>query len=163
MSRRTIAACSVPIGDRIARSGVAIVIAQAVDSGVQRLDDRPSHGLAGDLEKQLVEGCGPTQNVAPVLPVESGLQPAKQRWPSRRHVGDEQATYTATRSDRLPAMDDRGFSALASTGDPLGIWCCERGLNSRPLPYQGSALPLSYHSEARREATRAPESARNLP
>ena len=25
-------------------------------------------------------------------------------------------------------------------------WCCERGLNSRPLPYQGSALPLSYRS-----------------
>ncbi len=26
------------------------------------------------------------------------------------------------------------------------IWCCRRGLNSRPLPYQGSALPLSYGS-----------------
>ena len=26
------------------------------------------------------------------------------------------------------------------------FWCCERGLNSRPLPYQGSALPLSYGS-----------------
>jgi hypothetical protein len=26
------------------------------------------------------------------------------------------------------------------------LWCCERGLNSRPLPYQGSALPLSYRS-----------------
>ena len=25
-------------------------------------------------------------------------------------------------------------------------WCCGRGLNSRPLPYQGSALPLSYRS-----------------
>ena len=25
-------------------------------------------------------------------------------------------------------------------------WCCRRGLNSRPLPYQGSALPLSYSS-----------------
>jgi hypothetical protein len=25
-------------------------------------------------------------------------------------------------------------------------WCCRRGLNSRPLPYQGSALPLSYGS-----------------
>ncbi len=25
-------------------------------------------------------------------------------------------------------------------------WCCWRGLNSRPLPYQGSALPLSYSS-----------------
>ena len=27
------------------------------------------------------------------------------------------------------------------------FWCCERGLNSRPLPYQGSALPLSYRSK----------------
>jgi hypothetical protein len=26
-------------------------------------------------------------------------------------------------------------------------WCCRGGLNSRPLPYQGSALPLSYGSE----------------
>ena len=26
------------------------------------------------------------------------------------------------------------------------IWCCRRDLNSRPLPYQGSALPLSYGS-----------------
>ena len=25
-------------------------------------------------------------------------------------------------------------------------WCCRRDLNSRPLPYQGSALPLSYGS-----------------
>jgi hypothetical protein len=25
-------------------------------------------------------------------------------------------------------------------------WCCRGGLNSRPLPYQGSALPLSYGS-----------------
>ena len=27
-----------------------------------------------------------------------------------------------------------------------GKWCCRRELNSRPLPYQGSALPLSYGS-----------------
>jgi hypothetical protein len=26
------------------------------------------------------------------------------------------------------------------------LWCCRGGLNSRPLPYQGSALPLSYGS-----------------
>jgi hypothetical protein len=25
-------------------------------------------------------------------------------------------------------------------------WCCRCGLNTRPLPYQGSALPLSYGS-----------------
>ena len=28
-------------------------------------------------------------------------------------------------------------------------WCCRRDLNSRPLPYQGSALPLSYGSALR--------------
>src|SRR5215813_11175779 len=27
-------------------------------------------------------------------------------------------------------------------------WCCRTGLNCRPLPYQGSALPLSYGSGA---------------
>ncbi len=26
-------------------------------------------------------------------------------------------------------------------------WCCRTGLNCRPLPYQGSALPLSYGSK----------------
>lgn len=30
-----------------------------------------------------------------------------------------------------------------------GGWCCEGGLNSRPHPYQGCALPLSYHSICR--------------
>ena len=35
----------------------------------------------------------------------------------------------------------RALSDISEMG-----WCCERGLNSRPLPYQGSALPLSYHS-----------------
>ena len=29
-------------------------------------------------------------------------------------------------------------------------WCCRRDLNSRPLPYQGSALPLSYGSDGAR-------------
>src|SRR3954470_12644448 len=33
-----------------------------------------------------------------------------------------------------------------------GKWCCRGGLNSRPLPYQGSALPLSYGSAGRRAA-----------
>jgi hypothetical protein len=28
----------------------------------------------------------------------------------------------------------------------MPIWCCWRGLNSRPPPYQGGALPLSYNS-----------------
>src|SRR5262245_46208911 len=38
-------------------------------------------------------------------------------------------------------------------------WCCERGLNSRPLPYQGSALPLSYRS-SRASPSKCPHSAR---
>ena len=40
------------------------------------------------------------------------------------------------------ATDSRGFFFAFNE---LG-WCCKRGLNSRPLPYQGSALPLSYCS-----------------
>ena len=31
-----------------------------------------------------------------------------------------------------------------------GKWCCWGDLNSRPLPYQGSALPLSYSSPLKR-------------
>ena len=34
-------------------------------------------------------------------------------------------------------------------GNSMKSWCCWRGLNSRPLPYQGSALPLSYSSHGR--------------
>src|SRR5512134_1175519 len=33
------------------------------------------------------------------------------------------------------------FDAAFSDAD---AWCPWRGLNARPLPYQGSALPLSY-------------------
>src|SRR5688500_9851276 len=32
---------------------------------------------------------------------------------------------------------------------PFKRWCCWTGLNCRPLPYQGSALPLSYSSARR--------------
>jgi hypothetical protein len=39
-------------------------------------------------------------------------------------------------------------------------WCCRTGLNCRPLPYQGSALPLSYGSTGRHLLAR---SARKLP
>ncbi len=34
-------------------------------------------------------------------------------------------------------------------------WCCRTGLNCRPLPYQGSALPLSYGS--RRDTRNRPQ------
>jgi hypothetical protein len=40
------------------------------------------------------------------------------------------------------------------------FWCCRTGLNCRPLPYQGSALPLSYGSTGRHLLAR---SARKLP
>jgi hypothetical protein len=40
-------------------------------------------------------------------------------------------------------------------------WCCRTGLNCRPLPYQGSALPLSYGSTTKRRLQGTPR--RNLP
>ena len=36
--------------------------------------------------------------------------------------------------------------AQNTAGNQAVIWCCWRGLNSRPPPYQGGALPLSYSS-----------------
>src|SRR5215472_4656330 len=33
------------------------------------------------------------------------------------------------------------------------IWCCRSGLNTRPPPYQGGALPLSYGSKNARPET----------
>ena len=39
---------------------------------------------------------------------------------------------------------------FCGTGSPN--WCCRTGLNCRPLPYQGSALPLSYGSMRGRQA-----------
>ena len=44
----------------------------------------------------------------------------------------------------------RGMRGLGG-GRRVG-WCCWRGSNSRPLPYQGSALPLSYSSAGEPEA-----------
>jgi hypothetical protein len=40
------------------------------------------------------------------------------------------------------------------------LWCCRGGLNSRPLPYQGSALPLSYGSRSRGAAFARPAALR---
>ena len=38
------------------------------------------------------------------------------------------------------------FKVLGGLSGKNVRWCCRRDLNSRPLPYQGSALPLSYGS-----------------
>jgi hypothetical protein len=44
-------------------------------------------------------------------------------------------------------VKDGAISRIGKLRATVGkYWCCGRGLNSRPLPYQGSALPLSYRS-----------------
>ena len=46
-------------------------------------------------------------------------------------------------SSRLGDFNREGLGGFKE-----GEWCCETGLNCRPLHYQWSALPLSYHSTA---------------
>ena len=41
--------------------------------------------------------------------------------------------------------EDR-LAHIKSLSHHIKMWCCRRDSNSRPLPYQGSALPLSYGS-----------------
>ena len=55
--------------------------------------------------------------------------------------------------------------AEARTTEKLKKWCCQTGLNCRPLHYQWSALPLSYGSvpRMRESARRAPQGGRSLP
>ncbi len=55
---------------------------------------------------------------------------------------------------RIPGAADDGEkpNGLLAFSDGGG-WCCRTGLNCRPLPYQGSALPLSYGSARRPEAS----------
>jgi hypothetical protein len=48
----------------------------------------------------------------------------------------------AGKTDSFLAKETPRFSGCFS----LENWCCRSGLNARPLPYQGSALPLSYGS-----------------
>ena len=38
------------------------------------------------------------------------------------------------------------WSLIQKLDAQMSEWCCRGDLNSRPLPYQGSALPLSYGS-----------------
>src|SRR5262245_28436899 len=38
---------------------------------------------------------------------------------------------------------------LARSSQVTDQWCCRSGLNTRPPPYQGGALPLSYGSKKR--------------
>src|SRR5260221_13125851 len=52
--------------------------------------------------------------------------------------------YRRTFRDRSEVMSVGGMPAARTQG-PFS-WCCRTGLNCGPLPYQGSALPLSYGS-----------------
>ena len=62
--------------------------------------------------------------------------------------------WSAARTASPPPRSSTFRAAAAPIDGPSAVstisrgvdWCCERGLNSRPLPYQGSALPLSYRS-----------------
>jgi len=74
----------------------------------------------------------------------------------KRRPPPEEVKNVETASDAASAGKARGeMLGWAS----MGGWCCWRGLNSRPLPYQGSALPLSYNSVRGRGAAPAREPA----
>jgi hypothetical protein len=59
---------------------------------------------------------------------------------SLRQLERPEESFLSIRSPR-----ERDLRRRPSTIQMI-CWCCKRGLNSRPLPYQGSALPLSYCS-----------------
>jgi hypothetical protein len=68
----------------------------------------------------------------------------------RKRTGFEECPTHAFQAD--PRLSRRRLKRACLAPAPLTycdqgcFWCCRGGLNSRPLPYQGSALPLSYGS-----------------
>ena len=94
--------------------------------------------------------------------VEGGWHPgSNERWAELRddpRVAARQRTHRESACQKraviatCPAVFCIQVDAGTAETEPERIdlqgkeWCCQRGLNSRPLPYQGSALPLSYGS-----------------
>jgi hypothetical protein len=74
-------------------------------------------------------------------------------WPSRRgrDAGSE-ASRVTPRADCSPVRSPGQSQQKSLDGShrklfiSCGKWCCQTGLNCRPLHYQWSALPLSYGS-----------------
>ena len=64
------------------------------------------------------------------------------------------ATLYAWTIDHMSDVAEAQREFDRRTGNPSSrkLWCCRGGLNSRPQPYQGCALPLSYGSMLLEEA-----------
>ncbi len=97
----------------------------------------------GDVEEDPSEipGKGWTHRRQTAAPLMVLARRATAAWPTDITTGDRPCSVP----DRhwAPASPHRTCGPW--TGEIFG-WCCQRGSNSRPLPYQGSALPLSYGS-----------------
>ena len=72
--------------------------------------------------------------------------PVSQRSSLRRPAPDRPRPRRPVRK-QVPTIAQTSFaiSKLQRRSEELS-WCCRTGLNCGPLPYQGSALPLSYGS-----------------
>src|SRR5688572_23886644 len=82
---------------------------------------------------------------------EAGTSPATLVNGDRRTVTPSAANRSRTGcANSVPHHPACSCMVLLGTAQKwLGKWCCRTGLNCRPLPYQGSALPLSYGSMIR--------------
>src|SRR5262249_49844782 len=87
----------------------------------------------------------------------------RRRCERRLPQGDRRIVRLSVEIETKKAALTGGF-LLADTFCLGPEWCCRTGLNCRPLPYQGSALPLSYGSgENGRAPTRPRRTARKVP
>ena len=78
----------------------------------------------------------------------TGTGPPRYQHPvTKNRRGEDRKVFASTARDRAPAGQAAPAEACAKrTCREREKWCCRSELNTRPLPYQGSALPLSYGS-----------------
>ncbi len=80
---------------------------------------------------------------------------SRERLPTFPHASPSISQHLGPfRTTDVHAGDKRPDFKLNEIGPfSRSDWCCRTGLNCRPLPYQGSALPLSYGSARRPQAS----------
>src|SRR4051812_44941632 len=78
---------------------------------------------------------------------ETGLTPGRPGTETSARAGGLDADCVDGSENAQRLMNNPTHTGRRSDQDVAG-WCCWTGLNCRPLPYQGSALPLSYSSKS---------------
>lgn len=119
-------------------------MASRTPPGSQRLSQEPRHGLGGAALPRAGRGRLEARRPGPGRS-ETKVEPLCQfcvSWHMLSWSVPAEIAEMAETDDKAKTSNYADFTGLLRWNE----WCCQTGLNCRPLHYQWSALPLSYGS-----------------